>query len=55
MFVIMELLPQFGVSCELSRDAFVRCLRCDNSEHQICQLRLALFKDAVLKSLADQD
>ena len=33
VFVIMELLPHFGVSCELSRDAFVRRLRCDNSEH----------------------
>ena len=49
----MELLPHFGVSCEHLKDAFVRRLRCDNSEQQICQLRLALFGDAVQKSLAD--
>ena len=53
LYVNMELLSHFGVSCELLKDAFVRRLRCDNSEQQICQLRLALIEDAVQKSLAD--
>ena len=49
----MELLPSFGVNSELSRDEFVRKLRCENSAEQAQRLRQVLFEDAVRRNLAD--
>ena len=49
----MELLPSFGVNSELSRDEFVRKLRCENSAEQVQKLRRVLFEDAVRRNLAD--
>ena len=49
----MELLPSFGVNSELSKDEFVRKLRCENSAEQVQRLRQVLFEDAVRRNLAD--
>ena len=49
----MELLPSFGVNYELSRDEFVRSLRCENSEEQVRSLRQLLFSEAVRLNLAN--
>ena len=49
----MELLPSFGVNSELSRDEFVRSLRCENSAEQVRSLRQLLFSEAVRLNLAD--
>ena len=49
----MELLPSFGVNSVLSRDEFVRRLRCENSAEQVRSLRQLLFLVAVRLNLAD--
>ena len=49
----MELLPSFGVNSELSRDEFVRSLRCENLAEQVRSLRQLLFSEAVRLNLAD--
>ena len=49
----MELLLSFRVNCELSRDEFVRTLRCENLVEQVQRLRQVLFEDAVRRILAD--
>ena len=49
----MELLPSFGVNSELSRDKFVRRLRCENSAEQVQSLRQLLFLEAVRLNLVD--
>ena len=43
----MDLLPSFGVNSELSREEFVRKLRCGNLAEQVRSLRQLLFKDAL--------
>ena len=49
----MELLSVFEVSCELSKDEFLRHLRCENSSDQIRSLREPLLMDAVRENLTD--
>ena len=49
----MEFLPSFGVNSELSRDEFVRRLRCENSAEQVRSLRQLLFSEAVRLNLVD--
>ena len=52
----MELLlrlSSFGVNSELSRDEFMRKMRCVNSAEQMRSLRQLLFEDAVGRRLAD--
>ena len=49
---IMELLPLFGVSCELLMEEFVKKLRFKSSD-KFGDLRKSLFLDAVSRNLAD--
>ena len=48
----MELLPLFGVSCELLMEVFVKKLRFKSSD-KLGDLRKSLFLDAVSRNLAD--
>ncbi len=48
----MDLLPFFGVSCELSKNEFVRRLECDSLVDNVRDLRNSLFLDAVKRNLA---
>ena len=41
------------LNCELSRDEFVRKLRCENSVERVQRLRQVLFEDTVWHNLAD--
>ena len=49
----MEILTHFGVSTELSRDEFERCLCRDSLQDQVQELRVSLIAEAVGKGLAD--
>ena len=49
----MELLQSFGVNSELSREEFMRRLRCENSVDQVRDLRQLLFVEAVSLNLAN--
>ena len=49
----MELLPLFGVNCELVKDEFVRHLKCDCFVDKMRSSRQSLFMDALKLNLAD--
>ena len=48
----MELLPLFGVSCELLMEESVKKLRCESSD-KLGDLKNFLFLDAVSRNIAD--